>query len=109
MNGVVTFDCGQQSFRLVQSNPAPGAIRVADWTDGTALVAQGANPRRIDLGFYPPSSTCSWNWWDQTTDGDLLIATNQSGQIIVGPAGSLVVDLGALRLSPSASVQPGET
>ncbi|MCP3916273.1 MAG: hypothetical protein GY711_12020 [bacterium] len=197
MNGVSSFAGGSSSYRPTQSNLAPGAVLIADWTDGVPLVVEGANPRRIDLGFYPASSACSSNWWVETTDGDLLMANallsaatiyslycspaqpnstgipasiaatgsryvvdqditliaedlppnefgyfivgsnqgqfqppgsmgvicltcgfqgcsgigryNRPGEIIQGPVGSLVIDLGALPLSPSVSVQPGET
>ncbi len=31
-------------------------------------------PNGVDLTFYPPSSLCRTDFWDVTTDGDLLMA-----------------------------------
>jgi hypothetical protein len=36
------------------------------------LVAAGANPRRVDLGFFPPHTSCSGSGW--AVGGDLLMA-----------------------------------
>jgi hypothetical protein len=77
MNGVTSFDggwSGMGSFRPSGASLAPGATLIAEWTDGTPLVAQGANPKRIDLGFYPVSSSCDPRFWNVSTDGDLLLA-----------------------------------
>lgn len=49
---------------------------VARWDDGSILVAQGAMPNRIDLGFYPPSSDCFGTFWDSNGDGALLLANS---------------------------------
>lgn len=49
-----------------------GAFTIAEWSDGKILVAQGANQRRVDLGFYPPNATCSQSGW--ATGGDQLMA-----------------------------------
>jgi len=47
---------------------------LAEWSDGKILAAVGSNPRRVDLGLYPPSSACTANFWDETTDGGRLMA-----------------------------------
>lgn len=65
---------GGNSYRPLGTTLAAGARRIAAWTDGAVLVAEGATPRRIDLGFYPPSSGCSATFWDAATDGDRLMA-----------------------------------
>ena len=58
MKGVQTFDGGYYSYRYY-STVVSGGSSIADWTDGLPLIAErkvfGVN--RIDLGFYPPSST----------------------------------------------------
>jgi hypothetical protein len=72
MNGVTAFTGGTLGSRPTGTALEVGAFVVAEWTDGRILVAQGANPRRIDLGFYPPQASCSQSGW--ATGGDLLMA-----------------------------------
>ncbi len=55
---------------------APGATRIASWPDGAALVVEGARPNRIDLGLFPPSSQCRWEYWESAGDGDTLVANS---------------------------------
>jgi len=74
MTGVNTFDGGSSSYRPTATVLTPGSISIAEWSDGRILVAQGANPKRIDLGFYPPSSTCSSGFWNAATDGAVLLS-----------------------------------
>ncbi len=86
LQGVVTFDGGANSFRPKVQSVAPGATRIAEWSDGKTLLAVGANPARVDLGFYPPSNACDLSLWAETTDGAKLLsnalafaASNASG------------------------------
>ncbi|MDA1263533.1 MAG: hypothetical protein O2816_00470 [Planctomycetota bacterium] len=78
--GVQSFDGGHGgasstgSFRPTNWTVAPGATVIAEWTDGVPLVVQGANPRRIDLGFFPVSDACDPRFWDSSTDGARLLA-----------------------------------
>jgi hypothetical protein len=89
MLNVTSFDGGGQSFRPgINATIAPGARRIADWSDGIPLVVQGSQPNRVDLGFFPPSTDCTPPFgWDANTDGDLLMANSllatiaQSGTI----------------------------
>jgi hypothetical protein len=74
MNNVLSFDGGSSSFRPTSTVLAPGSLQVADWSDGRVLVAVGANPKRVDLGFYPPSSDCAAGFWVSSTDGARLMA-----------------------------------
>jgi hypothetical protein len=74
MAGVLTFDGGSSSYRPTTTNLTAGALRIADWSDGRVLVAAGANPKRVDLGFYPPSSDCRSDFWLASTDGARLMA-----------------------------------
>ena len=74
--GVSTFSGGSNSWRPTTTSIQSGATRVADWTDGTPLVAtkKYGTARRVDLGFYPPSSDARSDFWDSGTDGALLMA-----------------------------------
>jgi len=76
MSGVVSFSGGFASYRPVGTALTPGSTLIAEWSDGKVLVAEGANPKRVDLGFYPPSNACSGFLWDFNTDGDLLMANS---------------------------------
>ena len=74
MSGVSTFRGGFASFRPDGTAMTPGSTVIAEWNDGRILVAEGATPKRIDLGFYPPSNDCDGFFWLSTTDGDLMMA-----------------------------------
>ena len=74
LSGVTTFSGGQNSHRPTGTALTQGSASVAEWSDGRVLVATGAQPNRVDLGFYPPSSDCSAPLWDSSTDGGLLLA-----------------------------------
>ena len=72
MAGVTQFTGGSTGSRPSGTTLEVGATLIAEWNDGKVLVAEGANPRRVDLGFYPPSSACSGSGW--ALGGDLLMA-----------------------------------
>ncbi len=74
MAGVNSFDGGTSAFRPSGSALEVGATLIAQWSDGRVLVAQGANPKRIDLGFYPSSNACISTYWSTATDGATLMA-----------------------------------
>lgn len=76
MNGVVSFNGGSSSARPTTLSMTAGSSVIAEWSDGKILAAQhGSLPRRIDLGFFPPSNGgASTSYWDQTTDGGKLMA-----------------------------------
>ncbi len=74
MAGVNTFDGGSQSYRPRMSSLFPGGQAIAEWSDGTILLAVGLLPNRVDLAMYPPSSSCRSDFWDETTDGATLMA-----------------------------------
>ena len=74
MAGVASLDGGNQAWRPMAATLQTGATRIADWSDGSPLVAQGANPLRVDLGIFPPSSDCYSDGWVSTTDGAALLA-----------------------------------
>jgi hypothetical protein len=71
MAGVAAFQGGTTSSRPNGTALAPGSTMIAQWSDGKVLVAEGQNPRRIDLGFYPPNASCVQAGW--VTGGDQLM------------------------------------
>ena len=71
MAGVTAFTSGTTGGRPTGTALEVGASVVAHWADGKILVAEGANPKRVDLGFYPPNATCNPYGW--ATGGDLLM------------------------------------
>ena len=74
MAGVASFSGGTSSYRPTVTALTPGSTSIAEWSDGRVLVATGAQPNRVDLAFYPPSSLCRADFWDVATDGDMLMA-----------------------------------
>ena len=74
--GVTTFNGG--NFSGHHRSAAQGcADVVAHWDNGWPLVAARRGPhggRVVGLNFYPVSSSVNVQWWDQTTDGALLMA-----------------------------------
>ncbi|MBL8863746.1 MAG: hypothetical protein JNK02_17285 [Planctomycetes bacterium] len=87
--GVSVFAGGSSSFRPTSTALTPGALRIADWSDGKTLVAQhGTLSKRVDLGFYPPSSAAVSTSWVGSTDGGLLLANALSFVATPQSAGS---------------------
>lgn len=103
--GVAQFTGGTIGSRPVGTTLEVGAYVVAEWSDGKVLIAQGANPNRIDLGFYPVPASCSQSGW--ATGGDQIMANSllavASGATF-GPYGAgCAGSLGA----PTWAAQPG--
>lgn len=60
LDGVTSFDGGELCLRSTARVVAPGAVRVADWSSGEALVAvldDKFNGSVVSLGLYPVSSS----------------------------------------------------
>jgi hypothetical protein len=74
MSGVSTFTGGNSMFRPNGTALEVGSFTIAEWSDGRILAAQGLNPRRVDIGFYPPSSDCVAAYWSTASDGARLMA-----------------------------------
>jgi len=72
MAGVTAFAGGTIGSRPNGTALEVGSTLIAEWSNGKVLAAQGANPKRIDLGFFPGSTTCSQVGW--LTGGDQLMA-----------------------------------
>ncbi|HET6513118.1 MAG TPA: hypothetical protein VFH43_13070, partial [Candidatus Kapabacteria bacterium] len=78
MKNVSTFSAST-AFRSISSTLATGAYRVANWASGEPLIAAKENvgakkARRVDLNFFPPSSTYSSSYWLATTNGGQIMA-----------------------------------
>jgi hypothetical protein len=75
MADVYTFDGGSSSYRVPTGLVADAEL-IADWTDGLPLIAVKdlGFALRADLNFYPPSSAVRSDFWDETTDGDEIMA-----------------------------------
>lgn len=75
LTGVTSFDGGSSSYRHAGNAVVPGATVVARWTDGRPLIVtrEVNGVRRVDLGFFPPSSDARSDLWDSSTDGDVIM------------------------------------
>ncbi|NDJ15662.1 MAG: hypothetical protein EBY17_31570, partial [Acidobacteriia bacterium] len=74
--GVTTFNGGSSSYNACVNGLAAGAVDVADWSDGSPLIAyklKNGHPI-VALGFYPPSRDSRSDFWDPTTDGAKIMA-----------------------------------
>ncbi len=89
MQGVSVFDGGSSSYRPSTFDIAPGAIRVADWSDGRPLVATEivGGVQRVDLGFSPLSSDIIDGSWNASTDGARLMANALTWVAATNPSG----------------------
>ncbi|WP_372947627.1 HYR domain-containing protein [Mariniphaga sp.] len=66
-------------FRSNNATMTAGSEVIAEWSDGLPLVVVKENlgpasARRADINIFPPSSTIRGDFWDATTDGDILLA-----------------------------------
>ncbi|MCA9273564.1 MAG: hypothetical protein KDA31_11020 [Phycisphaerales bacterium] len=82
MNGVEIFvnDVGIGTngpfgaWRPTNPTLTAGSTLVARYTDGKTLIAVAPNPRVVELGFHPVSSAVNDGYWNETTDGGLIMA-----------------------------------
>jgi len=101
LTGVSTFDGGIGSNRVPITDLAPQSVLIADWTDGTPLVAAkelAGMGRRVDLNFYPPSSDGRSDFWQVGTDGDVLLANAVTWAAVPEPATLSLLALGGLTM-----------
>jgi hypothetical protein len=86
--GVRTFNAGTSSYIAGSATVARGARLVAEYDDGNDMAAYWTPTNQgvvVGLNFYPPSSDARGDFWDASTDGDmlmangLLVASGQSG------------------------------
>ncbi len=62
------------AWRVAELNLTEGSTLVARWTTGETLIAIAPNPSVVEIGFHPVSSAVNAGYWDQTTDGGLIMA-----------------------------------
>ena len=79
VQGLTSFNGGTSSYHSSSTTLAPGAYRVADWSDGSFLITaknsvgpMGVN--RVDLDFFPPSDSMRADFWIDSTQGALIMA-----------------------------------
>jgi len=72
--GVATFDGGTSSY-YDPGTLTPGSVDVADWSNGTPLVATRLinDSLVVLLNFFPPSSDARADFWVATTNGTQLM------------------------------------
>jgi hypothetical protein len=92
LDAVGSFNGGTSSFHITGSL-APGAIRIADWSNGVPLLTAmpGKKGRVAALNFYPPSSASRADFWNRATDGGALLgnainwtARNDNDVLVLG-------------------------
>ncbi|MBX3387945.1 MAG: hypothetical protein KF691_00670 [Phycisphaeraceae bacterium] len=66
------FDGGTFAYRQ-GNNPLLRGQRIMNWSDGKMLTSMHNFRKRVDLGFYPPSSDAAGNW-NPRTDGTWIMA-----------------------------------
>lgn len=102
--GVTSFNGGSSSYNNTVGGLNVGATLIADWSDGTHLIAENLSTfagRIVGLNFYPPSSNARDDFWDANTDGALLMA-NALNHVASG--NSSVPDGGSTLLALSGAV-----
>ncbi len=62
------------AWRPAELSLTEGSTLIAKWTTGETLIALAPNPRVVELGFHPVSNAVNAGYWDQTTDGGLIMA-----------------------------------
>jgi hypothetical protein len=92
LDAVGNFNGGTNSFHNT-GTLAPGAIRIADWSNGVPLLTAmpGKKGRVAALNFFPPSTVSRADLWDRTTDGAALLgnainwtARNDNDVLVLG-------------------------
>lgn len=62
------------AWRPAELGLTDGSTLVAKWSTGETLIAIAPNPAVVELGFHPVSSAVNAGYWDETTDGGLIMA-----------------------------------
>lgn len=79
VQGLTNLNGGSSSYTSTSTTLAPGAVTVAQWNNGSWLVAYKenvgpSNARRVDINLYPPSSDARSDFWSSSSQGGLLMA-----------------------------------
>ncbi len=74
--GVTSFDNGSSGYYNSSATLVPGAVDVADYSNGVPLVVKRniGGVETVNLNFYPPSSNVRGDFWTASTDGTILLA-----------------------------------
>jgi hypothetical protein len=97
--GVTSFDGGSSSYYNTVGALNPGAVAVADWSNGTSLIAENLtsfNGRVVGLNFYPPSSDARSDFWNASSDGALIMANALNHVANATPPSTSVPDGGSM-------------
>ncbi|MCP4711813.1 MAG: DUF1565 domain-containing protein [Planctomycetes bacterium] len=75
LKDVASFDGGSSSYHGTGGVNAEGTL-IAEWSNGKPLIAEMQKfvGRVLSVNFFPPSSDARSDFWDATTDGDILMA-----------------------------------
>jgi hypothetical protein len=76
--GVNTFNGGSSGYRSNNGTVINNSTVAATWSDGKPLIVFNdnigpAHARRVDLDFFPPSSTVRGDFWTASTDGAIIM------------------------------------
>lgn len=95
LSGVTSFSGGTSSYYSTGSLRS-GAVRIADWSNGTPLVvlSPGFNARIVSLNFFPPSSDIRSDFWTSSTDGAKLLGNSLKFVAIPEPSTWALLALG---------------
>jgi hypothetical protein len=89
LDGVTYFDGNLNTQHAIDANPAPGAVRVADWTNGETLIAEhvpaGAG-HVVGFNAFPPS-------WDARTDFWMTYRLDELGELALTDGPRLLANL----------------
>ena len=115
MSGVSSVHGGSSSYHHV-SSVVSGATRVASWSNGRPLVAEWvphSGGAVVGLNMFPPSSSARGDFWQASSDGDVLMANaltfvSDTGSPPVAHAGGpySVAEGTALALNGSGTTDP---
>lgn len=62
------------AWRPTQTAVTSGSEVIARYDDGKTLIVVAPNPRVVELGFHPVSSAVNAGYWNENTDGGLIMA-----------------------------------
>ena len=99
--GVTSFNGGASSYYNTVPGLNPGAVAIADWSNGAPLIAantQSFSGRVVGLNFYPVSSDANstLGFWDASTDGGLLMANALNFAAAPEPSAAILAIAGML-------------